>query len=139
MRFKWFGTNGWEILPTHWDNFEKPFTEPAQDLRAVFGDPGNLDLRVKEAKRVSPKSKVVVLKFFESYAPWAVLSHSGQTWPRARASGPAGSCGGKARPEEDAGCSGLPSSPPRAVRSFRTMNAPRPPARAVPCSSSTTP
>ena len=63
------GTNGWEILPTHWDNFEKPFTEPAQDLRAVFGDPGNLDLWVKEAKRVSPKSKVVVLKFFESYAP----------------------------------------------------------------------
>jgi hypothetical protein len=57
------------ILPTHWDNFEKPFSEPAQDLRSVFGDPGNLDLWVKEARRVSPKSKLVVLKFFESYAP----------------------------------------------------------------------
>ncbi len=57
------------ILPTHWDNFEKPFSEPPQDLRNVFGDPGNLDLGVKEIKRVSPKSKVVVLKFFESFAP----------------------------------------------------------------------
>jgi len=57
------------ILPTHWDNFEKPFSEPVQDLRSVFGDPGNLDLWVKEARRVSPKSKVVVLKFFETYAP----------------------------------------------------------------------
>ncbi len=57
------------ILPTHWDNFEKPYSEPAQDLRAIFGDPANLDLWVKEAKQVSPKSKVVVLKFFESYSP----------------------------------------------------------------------
>jgi L-ascorbate metabolism protein UlaG (beta-lactamase superfamily) len=57
------------ILPTHWDNFEKPFTDPAQDLRSVFGDPGNLDLWVKEARKVSPKSKVMVLKFFESWAP----------------------------------------------------------------------
>jgi L-ascorbate metabolism protein UlaG (beta-lactamase superfamily) len=57
------------ILPTHWDNFEKPFSEPPQDLRSIFGDPANLDLWVKEAKRVSPKSKIVVLKFFESFAP----------------------------------------------------------------------
>jgi L-ascorbate metabolism protein UlaG (beta-lactamase superfamily) len=57
------------ILPTHWDNFEKPFSEPPQDLRSVFGDPGNVDIWVKEARRVSPKSKVVMLKFFESYAP----------------------------------------------------------------------
>ncbi len=57
------------ILPTHWDNFEKPYSEPAQDLRAIFGDPANLDVWVKEAKQVSPKSKVVVLKFFESYSP----------------------------------------------------------------------
>lgn len=57
------------ILPTHWDNFEKPFSEPPQDLRSVFGDPGNVDLWVAEAKRVAPKSKVMMLKFFESYAP----------------------------------------------------------------------
>ena len=56
------------ILPTHWDNFEKPFSQPAQDLRDIFGDPGNLDQGVKEIKRISPKSKVVVMKFFESYA-----------------------------------------------------------------------
>jgi L-ascorbate metabolism protein UlaG (beta-lactamase superfamily) len=57
------------ILPTHWDNFEKPFSEPPQDLRSIFGDPGNLDVWVKEVSRSSPKSKVVVLKFFESFAP----------------------------------------------------------------------
>jgi len=56
------------ILPTHWDNFEKPYSEGPQDLRAIFGDPANLDLWVKEAKQVSPKSKIVVLKFFEAYA-----------------------------------------------------------------------
>ncbi len=56
------------VLPTHWDNFDKPFSEPPQDGRARFGDNGNLDLWVKDAKRVSPKSKIVVLKFFESYA-----------------------------------------------------------------------
>jgi hypothetical protein len=42
---------------------------PPQDVRSVFGDPGNVDLWVKEARRVSPKTKVVMLKFFESYAP----------------------------------------------------------------------
>jgi L-ascorbate metabolism protein UlaG (beta-lactamase superfamily) len=56
------------ILPTHWDNFEKPYSEGPQDLRAIFGDPANLDLWVKEAKQVSPKSKIVVMKFFEAYA-----------------------------------------------------------------------
>ena len=38
------------------------------DVRDIFGDPGNLDQGVKEIKRISPKSKVVVLKFFDSYA-----------------------------------------------------------------------
>jgi len=57
------------ILPTHWDNFEKPYSEGPKDLRDVFGDPANLDLWVKEAKQISPKSRVVVLKFFESFAP----------------------------------------------------------------------
>lgn len=56
------------ILPTHWDNFEKPYSEGPQDLRAIFGDPANLDLWVKEAKQASPKSKIVVMKFFEAYA-----------------------------------------------------------------------
>lgn len=57
------------LLPTHWDHFEQPFTEPAKDLRALFGDPANLDLWVKEAKQLSPRSKVVTLKYFESFAP----------------------------------------------------------------------
>jgi hypothetical protein len=34
----------------------------------VFGDPANMDLAVKEIKQVSPKTQVVMLKFFESYA-----------------------------------------------------------------------
>ncbi len=57
------------ILPTHWDNFERPFSESPRDLRDVFGDPGNLDLWVREVKRVSPRSDIVVMKFFESYMP----------------------------------------------------------------------
>lgn len=57
------------ILPTHWDNFEHPFSQEPHDLRDVFGDAGNLDLWVKDVKRASPQSEVVVMKFFESYAP----------------------------------------------------------------------
>ena len=57
------------ILPTHWDNFERPFSEGPHDLRDVFGDAGNLDLWVKEAMQISPQSQVVVMNFFQSYAP----------------------------------------------------------------------
>lgn len=56
------------ILPTHWDNFERPFSDGAHDLRDVFGDAGNLDLWVKDVKQHSPNTKVVVLDFFQSYA-----------------------------------------------------------------------
>jgi len=57
------------ILPTPWDNFEKPLSEPPLDLRNIFGAPANMDLAVKEIKQVSPKSRVVMLKYFESFAP----------------------------------------------------------------------
>ncbi|OLB93281.1 MAG: hypothetical protein AUH30_20435 [Candidatus Rokubacteria bacterium 13_1_40CM_68_15] len=57
------------VLPTHWDNFEKPLSEPPEDLRALFGDPANLDLWVKDVKKVSPKTSVVTLKYFDSFAP----------------------------------------------------------------------
>jgi L-ascorbate metabolism protein UlaG (beta-lactamase superfamily) len=56
------------VLPTHWDNFEKPFADGPQDLRSVFVDPANMDLAVKDIKQASPKTRVVMLKFFESYA-----------------------------------------------------------------------
>lgn len=56
------------LLPTHWDNFERPYSEGAQDLRDVLGDDGRLDLFVRELKRASPASRVVVLDFFESYS-----------------------------------------------------------------------
>ena len=56
------------ILPTHWDNFERPYAEGAHDLRDVFGDPANLDLWVKQVKKVSPESNVIVMDFFQSYA-----------------------------------------------------------------------
>src|SRR5438132_749117 len=39
------------VLPTHWDTFEAPFSQPPRDLRDTFGDPANLDLWVKEVKR----------------------------------------------------------------------------------------
>jgi L-ascorbate metabolism protein UlaG (beta-lactamase superfamily) len=57
------------VLPTHWDNWERPITEAPQDPRAVMGDDGNLDVFVREVKEASPKSQVVVLKYFESFAP----------------------------------------------------------------------
>jgi L-ascorbate metabolism protein UlaG (beta-lactamase superfamily) len=56
------------ILPTHWDNFERPYSDGAHDLREIFGDPANLDLWVKEVKQLSPKTKVVTMDFFQSYA-----------------------------------------------------------------------
>lgn len=57
------------VLPTHWDNFEAPLAEQPQDLRGVYGDPANLDLWVKEMRTVSPKTKILTLKYFGSYAP----------------------------------------------------------------------
>ncbi len=57
------------VLPTHWDNFEAPFSAPPRDLRDTFGDPANLDLWVKEVKQLSPKSQIVTMKYFESFAP----------------------------------------------------------------------
>ena len=56
------------ILPTHWDNFERPYSDGAHDLRDVFGDAGNLNLWVKDVKQHAPKSKVVTMDFFQSYA-----------------------------------------------------------------------
>jgi len=57
------------ILPTHWDHFEAPLSEPPRDLRSIYGDVANLDLWVKEAKTQSPKTKIVTMKYFESFAP----------------------------------------------------------------------
>jgi L-ascorbate metabolism protein UlaG (beta-lactamase superfamily) len=57
------------VLPTHWDNFEAPLSGPAQDLRGVYGDPANLDLWVKEMKTVVPRTRIVTMKYFDSYAP----------------------------------------------------------------------
>jgi L-ascorbate metabolism protein UlaG (beta-lactamase superfamily) len=57
------------VLPTHWDNFEAPLSEPPKDLRDIYGDVANLDLWVKEMKTVSPKTRIVTTKYFGSYAP----------------------------------------------------------------------
>ena len=57
------------ILPTHWDHFEAPLSEPPRDLRSIYGDVANLDLWVKEAKTQSPKTRIVTMKYFESFAP----------------------------------------------------------------------
>jgi len=57
------------VLPTHWDDFEAPLSEPPKDLRGIYGDVANLDLWVKEMKSVSPKSRIITTKYFGSYAP----------------------------------------------------------------------
>jgi hypothetical protein len=44
------------VLPTHWDNWERPLTEPSEDARARLGDAGNLDVFVKELKQTSPRA-----------------------------------------------------------------------------------
>jgi len=57
------------VLPTHWDNWERPMTQPPEDGRTRLGNDGNLDVFVKELKGASPRGRVVVLKYFESFAP----------------------------------------------------------------------
>ncbi len=57
------------VLPTHWDDFEAPLSEPPKDLRGIYGDVANLDLWVKDMKSVSPKSRIITTKYFGSYAP----------------------------------------------------------------------
>ena len=57
------------ILPTHWDNWEKPLSDPPQDARNQLGDAGNIDVFVKEVKQVSPKSQVVTMNFLQPFSP----------------------------------------------------------------------
>jgi L-ascorbate metabolism protein UlaG (beta-lactamase superfamily) len=67
VNFTWFGTDSGEITFGNTMILFDPWFS-GFDLRAIFGDPANLNLWVKEARQVSPKSKIVVLKVFESYA-----------------------------------------------------------------------
>ncbi|HEV3362574.1 MAG TPA: MBL fold metallo-hydrolase [Acidimicrobiia bacterium] len=55
------------LLPTHWDNFERPYDDGPHDLRDIVGEQGSLDTFVRELKRSSPRSRVVVLDFFETF------------------------------------------------------------------------
>ncbi|MGQ0467509.1 MAG: MBL fold metallo-hydrolase [Sporichthyaceae bacterium] len=55
------------LLPTHWDNFERPYADGPMDLRNVVGEPGSLDTFVRELKLASPTSRVVLLDFFETF------------------------------------------------------------------------
>jgi L-ascorbate metabolism protein UlaG (beta-lactamase superfamily) len=55
------------LLPTHWDNFERPYEDGPHDVRDILGEPGSLDTFVRELKRSSPRSRVVVLDFFEPF------------------------------------------------------------------------
>ena len=57
------------ILPTHWDNWERPLSDPPQDVRTQLGDAGNIDIFVKEVKQASPKSQVVTMNFVQSFSP----------------------------------------------------------------------
>lgn len=55
------------LLPSHWDNFERPYEDGPHDMREVVGEQGSLDAFVGELKRASPRSRVVVLDFFETF------------------------------------------------------------------------
>jgi L-ascorbate metabolism protein UlaG (beta-lactamase superfamily) len=55
------------LLPTHWDNFERPYEDGPHDVSDILGEPGSLDHFVRELKRSSPRSRVVVLDFFEAF------------------------------------------------------------------------
>jgi hypothetical protein len=55
------------LLPTHWDNFERPYDDGPRDLRDIIGEQGALDTFVRELKHSSPRSRVVVLDFFETF------------------------------------------------------------------------
>jgi hypothetical protein len=57
------------ILPTHWDNWERPLSDPPQDARHRLGDAGNIDVFVKEVKLGSPKAQVVTLNFLQPFSP----------------------------------------------------------------------
>lgn len=57
------------VLPTHWDNWEKPLDEPAVDLRDVIGDAGNVDKFLAEVKQASPTTQTAVVDHLQSYAP----------------------------------------------------------------------
>lgn len=57
------------VLPTHWDNFERPFEEGPKDLSDVFGQAGSLGAFVNEVRATSPRTCVVVFnQFFQSFA-----------------------------------------------------------------------
>ena len=55
------------LLPTHWDNFERPYEDGPRDLSDIVGEQGSLDTFVRELKRSSPRSRIVVLDFFETF------------------------------------------------------------------------
>jgi L-ascorbate metabolism protein UlaG (beta-lactamase superfamily) len=55
------------LLPTHWENFERPYSDGPQDLSDVLGESGSLDAFVRELKKASPRSRVVVLDFFQPF------------------------------------------------------------------------
>jgi len=55
------------LLPTHWDNFERPYDDGPQDLHDILGEQGSLDTFVRDLKQSSPRSRVVVLDFFETF------------------------------------------------------------------------
>jgi hypothetical protein len=62
--------DGFRIFLQSTANFiERPFSDGPHDLSDVFGQSGSLDFWIGQAKKVSPRSRFVVLDFFESFAP----------------------------------------------------------------------
>jgi len=45
------------VLPTHWDNWERPMTQQPEDGRARLGNDGNLDIFVNELRGVTEEPR----------------------------------------------------------------------------------
>lgn len=57
------------VLPTHWDNWEKPLDQPAVDMRDILGDDGNVDKFMAAVQQVSPSTQTVAVDHLQSFAP----------------------------------------------------------------------
>ena len=57
------------VLPTHWDNWEKPLDQPAVDMRDILGDDGNVDKFMAAVQQVSPATQTVLVDHLQSFAP----------------------------------------------------------------------
>jgi L-ascorbate metabolism protein UlaG (beta-lactamase superfamily) len=57
------------VLPTHWDNWEKPLDQPAVDMHDILGDDGDVNKFMAAVQQVSPATQTVLVDHLQSFAP----------------------------------------------------------------------